>query len=314
LEAGVLKPELELSFAPTAGKAQAPLRKLKFLPVDVALFAYLGFLSVSILLFHHRLPNWGGFLAFHGALAGFVLLLAATLKDASEGWKGLLRWGYPILLFTFLYEETGYLIHLFFDGWRDSALIAFEHKLTGAIPSVWLAERARPWLSEIFMAGYFSYYFIIPLGALILWARRETENFQLLILSVCIGFFISYAGFLLYPLEGPRYAIPHLHPGTVEGPFFVQLVKFVIDKGAIHGGCMPSSHVAVAVIVLLALFRGARFWYWMLLPWVLGLAVGTVYGRFHYVSDVAAGLAIAPAAFGIAKRWLKRFNGSRNVS
>ncbi len=309
-----MRREISAPAMPTTGRPQTATPKLKLLPVDVALFIYLGFLTVSILLFNRRLPDWGWFLVFHGVLVGFVLLLAATLKDASGGWKGLLRWGYPILFFTFLYEETGYLVHLFFDGWQDSRLIAFEQQLTGTIPSVWLAERARPWLSEIVMAGYFSYYFIIPLGALILWAKREIENFQLLILAVCIGFFISYAGFLLYPLEGPRYAIPHLHPGTVEGPFFVKLVKFVIDKGAIHGGCMPSSHVAVAVIVLLALYRGARSWFWALLPWVMGLAVGTVYGRFHYFSDVVGGLAIAPASFVIAKRWLKRFNGSRNVS
>ncbi len=309
-----MKPEIS---APSMHSASEKVRmsgKLKLLPVDVALFIYLGFLTVSILLFNHRLPNWGWFLVFHGAVTGFVLFLAATLKDASGGWRGLLRWGYPILLFTFLYEETGYLIHLFSDGWHDSRLIAFEHKLTGTIPSVWLAQHARPWLSEIVMAGYFSYYFIIPLGALLLWTKRETEKFQLLILAVCIGFFISYAGFITYPVEGPRYAIPHLHPGTVVGPFFVKLVKFVIDKGAIHGGCMPSSHVAVAVIVLMALYRGARNWFWALLPLVMGLAVGTVYGRFHYVSDVVVGLAIAPASFAIAKRWLKRFNRGRNVS
>jgi hypothetical protein len=298
----------------TTGRPQTSTRKLKLLPVDAALFIYLGFLTVSILLFNRRLPNWGWFLVFHGVLVGFVFLLAKTLKASAVGWKGLLRWGYPILLFTFLYEETGYLIHLFFDGWQDSRLIAFEQRLTGAIPSVWLAAHARPWLSELVMAGYFSYYFIIPLGALILWAKRETESFCLLALAVSIGFFISYAGFLTYPVEGPRYAIPHLHPGAVEGPFFVKLVKFVIDRGAIHGGCMPSSHVAVAVIVLMAMYRGARFWFWVLLPLVMGLTVGTVYGRFHYVSDVAVGLAIAPVSFAVAKRWLKRFNGSANVS
>ncbi len=289
-------------------------KKFYFLPVDYALFGYLGFLSISILLFHSRLPNWGWFLVFHGALVGFVLFLAATLKDSSVGLKGLLRWGYPILLFTFLYEETGYFIHLFSDRWFDPYLIELEYKLTGTIPSVWMAERARPWLTEIVMAGYFSYYFIIPLGALILWARQKTEDFQQLTLSVCLGFFISYAGFLLYPVEGPRFHIPHLHPPPVEGPFFYQLVKFEMDKWAIHGGCMPSSHVAVAVIVLLAMYRGARFWFWVSLPLVMGLTVGTVYGRFHYVSDVVVGLVIAPAAFWLACRWLKSFYSRPNVS
>ncbi len=291
-----------------------PPKRSHLLPIDKALFGYLGFLSISILLFHQRLPNWGWFLVFHGAVVGVVLFLAATFKECATGLKGLLRWGYPILLFTFLYEETGYLVHLFSDRWFDYKIIDFEYRLTGTIPSVWLAERARLWLTEIFMAGYFSYYFIIPLGAVILWARQKTEAFQQLVLSVSIGFFISYALFLLYPVEGPRFHIPHLHPPPVEGPFFYKLVKFELDKWAIHGGCMPSSHVAVAVIVLMAMYRGARFWFWVFLPLVMGLTVGTVYGRFHYVSDVAAGLVIAPAAFQLARRWLASFYSRANVS
>ncbi|HLG93337.1 MAG TPA: phosphatase PAP2 family protein [candidate division Zixibacteria bacterium] len=300
----------------TEKEIQKPPAQKRFylLPIDQALFGYLGFLSVSILLFHSRLPNWGWFLVFHGAVAGLVLLLAAKLKASATGLKGLLRWGYLILLFTFLYEETGYLIHLFSDRWFDPQLIDFEYKLTDVIPSVWMAERANPWLTEIFMAGYFSYYFIIPLGALILWAKQKTADFQQMVLSVAIGFFISYAFFLLYPVEGPRYHIPHLHPPPAEGPLFYHLVKFVIDKGAIHGGCMPSSHVAVAVLVLMGLYRGAKNWFWILLPFVMGLAVGTVYGRFHYVSDVIVGLAIAPAAFQLARRWLVSFYSRVNVS
>ena len=76
---------------------------------------------------------------------------------------------------------------------------------------------------------------------------------------------------------------------------------------------MPSSHVAVAVLVLICLFRGARRWFWMLLPFVMGLAAGTVYGRFHYASDVLVGSAIAPVAFGLASRWLLRFNSRSDV-
>ncbi len=292
---------------------QLARKKFYLLPVDQALFGYLGFLSVSILFFHSRLPNWDWFLAFHGAIVGVVLFLAAALKDSATGLTGLLRWGYLILLFTFLYEETGYLVHLFTDRWFDPQLIDFEYKWTGVIPSVWMAERANVWLTEILMAGYFSYYFIIPLGAFILWAKQKTEDFQQLMLSVSLGFFISYALFLFYPVEGPRYHIPHLHPPPVEGPLFYHLVKFVIDKGSIHGGCMPSSHVAVAVLVLMCLYREAKTWFWILLPFVAGLAVGTVYGRFHYVSDVIAGLAIAAAAFGLAKCWLQSFYSRPNV-
>lgn len=289
-------------------------KRFTFIPVDYALFGYLAFLTLSILLFHSRLSHWGWFLVFHGAVAGLAVFLAATLDTATDGWRGLLRWGYPILLFTFFYEECGYLLHLFSDRWFDPAIVGFEYRLTGTFPSVWLARHARPWLTEIVMAGYFSYYFIIPLGAILLWAARKPEHFKRMVLSVSIGFFISYVGFILFPVEGPRFFFPQLHPPPVEGPVFYQLVKIVMDAGAIHGGCMPSSHVAVAVLVLMSLFRGARRWFWLLLPLVAGLAVGTVYGRFHYASDVAAGLAVAPAAFQLANRWLIAFNNQAHVS
>ena len=56
---------------------------------------------------------------------------------------------------------------------------------------------------------------------------------------------------------------------------------------------MPSSHVAEALIVLLFAIRNYGRRAYFLIPIVIGLAMGTVYGRFHYISDVAVGTAIA---------------------
>ena len=62
---------------------------------------------------------------------------------------------------------------------------------------------------------------------------------------------------------------------------------------------MPSSHVGVALVVLVYVFRISRKAGWLLLPVNIGLAAGTVWGRFHYVSDVLVG-----AAIGLASVWL----------
>ncbi len=52
---------------------------------------------------------------------------------------------------------------------------------------------------------------------------------------------------------------------------------------------MPSTHFGVALVVLIYTFKYYRNIAWLLLPIVIGLAVGTVWGRFHYVSDVVVG-------------------------
>ena len=64
---------------------------------------------------------------------------------------------------------------------------------------------------------------------------------------------------------------------------------------------------------LLALFyawRYVRFWFWVLLPFALGLWVSTIYLRHHYVVDLFAGWLLAPVAARVAPRldgwWARR--------
>src|SRR2546429_3395025 len=52
------------------------------------------------------------------------------------------RHWYPHLFFLFCFEEMGWLVHLVNPGWEDTKLLAFDHWLTGANPSLWL-ERSE---------------------------------------------------------------------------------------------------------------------------------------------------------------------------
>ncbi|MFZ5981035.1 MAG: phosphatase PAP2 family protein, partial [Candidatus Zixiibacteriota bacterium] len=106
------------------------------------------------------------------------------------------------------------------------------------------------------------------------------------------AFFISYILFFLYPIEGPRWFFAERYLHEITGPVFRPLVELVIDNAAFHGGCMPSSHVAVGLVILMFAFKYYRRAGWVLLPVNLGLAVATFWGRFHYVSDVVVGAAI----------------------
>ncbi|MEE8578091.1 MAG: phosphatase PAP2 family protein, partial [candidate division Zixibacteria bacterium] len=91
-------------------------------------------------------------------------------------------------------------------------------------------------------------------------------------------------------------------------------VNYVIENGAVHGGCMPSTHVAVAIVIMMVCFRYYRRAGWYLLPVNIGLAVGTVWGRFHYVSDVFVGTAIAICSVWIVERYLPQTASSSDDS
>ena len=73
---------------------------------------------------------------------------------------------------------------------------------------------------------------------------------------------------------------------------------------------MPSSHFGVALVIMLYCFRFYPKAGWLLLPINVGLAIGTVWGRFHYVSDVVAGGLIGLAFVLVVWKYYPRWNRS----
>jgi len=73
----------------------------------------------------------------------------------------------------------------------------------------------------------------------------------------------------------------------------------VVNTGGLHGGCMPSSHCAVAFVVLVMAYRYHKILFAILAPIIISMFISTIYGRFHYFSDVAVGILI-----GIFSIWL----------
>ena len=104
---------------------------------------------------------------------------------------------------------------------------------------------------------------------------------------------ISYIGFILFPVRGPRYEFAHLYQGPLTGYIITTIQNFVMKLGSTYGGCMPSSHVAAACVSLIMLLRYARkLIFFIILPVVFFLCISTVYCRYHYTSDVVAGLLV----------------------
>jgi len=275
--------------------------KKLFWPIDVLTLGYNSSIILLLLVFGHNLDNWK-FLLFYNLLITAVILFIVFTFSHTSNWQKFIRYFYPMILFTFLYEETASLVHIIFPAWFDYRINALEKQLLGVYPTVWLEKIVSVPLNEFMSLSYFSYYFLFPILGIALYLKKEYKVFNQFLFTIAVAFYISYLGFLLYPVEGPRYALSNFHTLELQGPLFTPLAKWVIDLGGIQGGCMPSSHVAVALIVLIFAFRHHKRLFYILSPFILTLFVGTVYCRFHYASDVVAGILVGGLALWLGEK------------
>ncbi len=275
----------------------------KILPQDIAVWVYLGILSVLIIAYRHNLPSWRSFLWFNFFMAGLVFLIYRFL-NAPNGWQKFLRHVYPLLLYTFLYEESGRLVLLIHSGYLDFWVQRLELAAFGVHPTIWLERLYHPLLNDLFMLGYLSYYFLMPTLAIALYVRNRIREMDHFLLAISIGFYFSYLVFILIPVEGPHRNLVYLEGKQLTGLLFTPFAKWLIGNYGIHGGCIPSSHVAVSFATLLLALRFNRKLGYILMPFVITLCIGTFWGRFHYLTDMVTGLMVGWFSVLVADRIL----------
>ena len=194
----------------------------------------------------------------------------------------------PLLCVPLFYAQLGALNAG--QSMHDALLIPFEHRWFGE-PSRTLA-RAYPsaTVSALLHACYLSYYAIIYLPPLRLAWRGERGALDETVLALTITFVISFVCFALWPVEGPWYHWATASNSADNG--IRRSVTTILQHFASRGTAFPSSHVSVAVTQMLLAWRWQRKLFWVLAPLTMGLALGAVYGGFHYSVDVIAGASL----------------------
>jgi len=277
------------------------------------LFGVYSLVSGVALAFPYRPAAWPVLAALHIAAAWLALRphAAAAVGAALETrWPRVMRvladW-YPLLLIPALYTELAILNKAVFDGhYFDPIIQGWEEAIFGGQPSRELA-RAYPVLplSETLHAAYLSYYFIIYGPPLILYLTGRFDDFRRVTFGVMLTFFVHYLFFIYFPVQGPRYLFP-APGGEIAAGAFYKLAHRVLEAGSSQGAAFPSSHVGVAfaqsVLALRYLPRLAPF----LFVLSTALALGAIYGGFHYATDAVAGLVLGVAVVAAAPALIRR--------
>ena len=269
------------------------MKSRTILPFEYAIIGYLSVLTIVILLFGRPLSMYYDELIMNILFSAIVLSMIRFMSSTDNNLIRFIRLLYPVALFTFFYRQTGGMMFIFFEEFQDLSLVSFEKAIFGLNPTLWIDKNLlNVWLTEILSASYMAYYLMIPVFMLVAFLKKKYNVVKDAQLAVCLTFFISYALFFCWPIEGPRYFLESQYINPIEGPIFRSIVEFIQLKGSVHGGCMPSSHVAVALVINVFCLKYFRRVGYLLLIINFGMVLGTFYGRYHYVSDVVVGAII----------------------
>jgi membrane-associated phospholipid phosphatase len=291
--------------------AGAFLLRFPLQAADAAHIVYLSLVAVLLVLFRENLAGWQDFFSLHiaGLIAVFGVAWAAGRQPASRPVVFFHNW-YHLAIFLLLFEEVHWTVHLLRPDWLDSRLIRFELTCLGVHPTVWLDRFAGPFLTEYMNFAYFSYFLLIPAAGAIFIRMRRREAVPRMMFACALGYYACYLLFLLFPIEGPAHTLGSLQTAELKGWVFTWIVNRLEGFGRVHGAAFPSAHVTAATVVLVFLWFYAKRTAWVFTVIVISLCISTVYLRYHYASDVPAGILVGTVA-AAAALFFTRDGGAR---
>jgi membrane-associated phospholipid phosphatase len=262
-------------------------------------FAYLAWLNVILALFHRNIAHAQRYFVIHCWIAlGIVCLTWAAAHSGNPVLRFVRDW-YPLPLYIFFFEELHDLVHIIFPGWFDRWLIQFAD----VHPSVWLARFSNPALNDFMQFAYMTYFLYLVLLPAILYAQKDRLAFWNVMVFTAVANYTVYVIAVLFPIEGPYHTLAALNTTPLTGGYFTTTIELIEHFGRVHGGAFPSAHVAGSMVAILASWRYRRRLFWVCLPFFISMCVATVYGRYHYVADVLAGIVVGAIGFA-AGSWL----------
>jgi membrane-associated phospholipid phosphatase len=214
-----------------------------------------------------------------------------------------------ILVYTNLHDTIGFVnphdVH--------HTLVAIDQWLFGTQPCVWAQRFITPARTELMSFFYWNFFWIALGNSLALLALRRWRAFRAVTIGIVTCFFLGYALYVLLPAAPPRLVLAQDFSVTLRGypSGFTRLGREAIALLPVDSrAAFPSLHAAVSLVALVGAWRHLRRWFYVLLPFVCGLWISTIYLRHHYFVDLLAGWLLAPLALWLAPR-LDRYWSAR---
>jgi membrane-associated phospholipid phosphatase len=270
-----------------------------FWPVDKIILAYFFVTGLIVVGWWHALPAAPALLAWH--IIGAAAIVCEVKFPNPTSW--IFRNWYPLPFVASFYKEMAQLIPAvrhsdiaaqFSDRW----LTGIDYRVWGANPCVWLERIQFPALVEWEQLLYTAFLPAVILVAILLWRRGRFVEFQYYAFLIAAGYMVSYIGYIIVPARGPRYLLNTLQHVPLQGLWLFRSMQVGLDRlESYHYDCFPSGHTELTLLACWGSRIVSKRWFRIYLAYTPFLIFATVYLRYHYTVDLAAG---ASAAFVLA--------------
>jgi membrane-associated phospholipid phosphatase len=258
-----------------------------------------------------RYPGGVVRLALAALLFGALWMARRRWPEARlvRGLREVLPFLVCILIYTNLHDTIGFVnphdVHL--------TLAALDRMFFGVVPCVWAERFITPDRTELMNFFYVNFVWIAPSTTALLLFKRRWPEARTATLGVILCFYLGYFLYVLFPAAPPRLVLVYDFKKNLLG--YSHLFSNLSARAfqllpSDSRAAFPSLHSAVSLLALVYAWRYVRLWFWILVPFVLGLWVSTIYLRHHYVVDLLAGWMLVPVAAWLAPRldawWAER--------
>jgi membrane-associated phospholipid phosphatase len=235
-------------------------------------------------------------------LAGYALLAYAD-SFRRRLFLGVIRDWFPFPLLLLAYREMGWFAQPQQQHRLEEIWVAWDRALLYGLGVKSAIESLGPVLPALLEISYTLVYTLGPLAVVILYASGRRERVESFVFTFALGVLLAYVQFPFWPSEPPRTVFPGQDFPAID-TVFRRLNWWMLGGYGIHTSVFPSAHVSGAFSAAFAMRRVLPEKLWpgrFLLVMAILIATATVYGRYHYFADAAAGLGLALAAEGISR-------------
>ena len=255
-------------------------------------------------------------------LLGMLVASDTGDGDAADPLKYLARFFRPLLKivrdwFPFLLLSACYyslysnLILRVNPHTADARLASIDAWLLGDQAAFLLEPYCRPWITDFLNLIYFSFVLILPGVALYFYLAKDERAFRSLMMGYLALILMGVTSYLLVPAIGPEMYFADRFTRNLEGQMLSKGVDYIIKTGRISHDCFPSLHVGIPLLVAMYIRKFRRRAFWPAMVYVALMCCATVYLRYHYVIDVIAAFAYAPAAYWVNEFLMTHWPGER---
>jgi membrane-associated phospholipid phosphatase len=231
-------------------------------------------------------------------VAALIAAFAYGESHEHENAFGIARDWLAVALILIAYREMDWFSRLSRDYHLELRWVEWDRWLLYRAGLQHAIESLGALLPGYLELCYLLVYAVGPFTVAALYFERRRDLMNGLLFIYLLGTLGAYALFPYFPSDPPRVVFGASDIPNVVTPLR-QLNLWLVNGYGIHSSVFPSAHVSSAFSAawaFLLLLPSRRRIGWGMLIYAVSVSIATIYGRYHYAADVAAGFGVSLVA------------------